>query len=497
MFKRLLFGLPLLFLSIISGARAQGICPLNGTLSPKLVCVLPQVYGPVGLGSGTGAPLITNGHQAHFEGSFLSSFTPINEAIGIQVSQLPIASPSSGIVYLYDPSLKTFSPSTEETLGPIVGERAPTIGRRRFYVAFSYQYFNFDSIDGQNTAKLPSIVQHQFFPPPFAFPGIVSCPNQTGMTGGYAQNPCFARDFVESTNNVDITEHQYTIYATYGLTSRLDVSVAVPFLNVNVGMSTSSTIVSNSVAPPSPTFPGQVFHAFNPAVVPACASVPAGQPCLQGSFSNSGSATGIGDVVVRGKYQLFKGERAGFALGVDVRTPTGDAQDFLGSGAIGVKPFGVFSYRARVSPHADIGYEINGNSILAGDIVGPTATNAKGSLPNRFVYIVGADASVVKRLTASFDIYGQRLFSSPQLVPSTYTDMGKCSDIVCTTVTPGTTHPNLTVLNNQDINITNASVGLKFRVAGRFVVTGNVLLKLDDGGLRANAIPLVGASYSF
>lgn len=497
MLKRSALGLPLFLLIFISGARAQGVCPLNGTLSPKLVCVLPQVYGPVGLGSGTGAPLITNGHQAHFEGSFLSSFTPINEAIGIQVSQLPIASPSSGIVYLYDPSLKTFSPSTEETLGPIVGERATTIGRRRLYVGFSYQYFNFDSIDGQNTAKLPSIVQHQFFPPPFGFPGIVSCPNQTGMTGGYAQNPCFARDFVESTNNVNITEHQYTLYATYGLTSRLDVSVAVPFLNVSVGMSTSSTIVSNSVAPPSPTFPGQVFHAFNPAVVASCASVPAGQPCLQGSFANSSSASGIGDVVVRGKYELFKGERAGFALGVDVRTPTGDAQDFLGSGAIGVKPFGVFSYRARVSPHVDIGYEVNGNSILAGDIVGPTATNAKGSLPNRFVYIVGADASVVKRLTASFDIYGQRLFSAPQLVPNTYTDMGKCSDINCTTVTPGTTHANLVVNNNQDINITNASVGLKFRVAGRLVVTGNVLLKLDDGGLRAKAIPLVGASYSF
>jgi len=28
-------------------------------------------------------------------------------------------------------------------------------------------------------------------------------------------------------------------------------------------------------------------------------------------------------------------------------------------------------------------------------------------------------------------------------------------------------------------------------------VTGNVLLKLDNGGLRARAIPLVGASYSF
>ncbi len=103
-----------LFPALVS---AQGICPLNGTSSPKLVCVIPQTFGPFGVGSGAGAPLIANQHQAHFEGDFLSSFGPINEAVGIQVSQLPIASPSSGITFTYDPALKTFSPSTEENLG--------------------------------------------------------------------------------------------------------------------------------------------------------------------------------------------------------------------------------------------------------------------------------------------------------------------------------------------------------------------------------------------
>jgi hypothetical protein len=104
------------------------------------------------------------------------------------------------------------------------------------------------------------------------------------------------------------------------------------------------------------------------------------------------------------------------------------------------------------------------------------------------VYIVGADAAIVKRLTASFDIYGQRLFGVPQLFSTSYTDLGKCSDIVCTTLTPGTTHPD---------NITNASVGLKYRPFGHLVITGNVLIKLDDGGLRSTVVPLVGASYSF
>jgi hypothetical protein len=434
---------------------------------------------------------LADGHQAHFEGDFLSSFGPINEAVGIQVSQLPIASPSSGITFVYDPTLKTFAPSTEETLGPIIGERARTIGRNRLYVAFSFQYFNFDSIDGQQTGKLSSVLQHEVFPPPF--PGFITkCNNQTGMTGTkYEGDPCFVRDFIQTTNNIDLTVRQYTLYATYGITKHLDFSVAVPILNVNMKVTSNAQIVQNSVAPVA-VFPGGVFHQFDPNVVPSCGSA---APCLNASFSNSGTATGIGDVTLRGKYELYQGERLGVAAGVDVRLPTGDEENFLGSGATGVRPFGVISYSARVSPHAAIGYEVNGKSILAGDFVA-TPTNIKGSLPNRFVYTIGADVSIVKRLTGAFDFYGQRFFSVPQLFSNPYTDLGHCADALCANFTAGTTHPDLGV-RSADYNILNAAFGLKYRLAHQLVLTGNVLVKLNDSGLRAKAIPLVGASYSF
>ena len=63
-----------LFPALVS---AQGNCPLNGTASLQLVWVIPQTFGPFGVGSGAGAPLVANQHQAHFEGDFLSSFGPI------------------------------------------------------------------------------------------------------------------------------------------------------------------------------------------------------------------------------------------------------------------------------------------------------------------------------------------------------------------------------------------------------------------------------------
>ena len=505
MAKLTLTGVLVALLFLANGtASAQSVCPLNGTSSSNLVCALPQVYGPFGLGPGPGAPLIFNRHQSHFQGNFLTSLDPINEAVGIQVSQLPTASPASGITFTYDSALKTFTPSAEETLGPILGERAGTIGRRKLYVAFSFQYFDFDTIDGQNLSNLHTVFQHAPFLPPFPTgSGIVSCPNTTGLTvqNGYANAtgvaPCFVRDFVSSTVNIGVKVHQYTIYATYGITPRLDVSVAIPFVTAETTVGADTTITANSVPPVDPVnFPGGVFHAFNPATVPTCPQLPPTTPCLRATFSRSGTATGIGDVLLRGKYEIYKGEHAGVALGVDVRVPSGDAQNFLGSGATGVKPFGVFSYSARVSPHAEIGYEVNGNSILAGNFVGPTAPNTKGPIPNRFIYIVGADVAVTKRLTGAFDIFGQRLFGVPQLFLSTYTDLGKCNDENCDILTPGTTHQNLLV-RTTDYNITNASLGLKFRAFRHLVLTGNVLLKMDDAGLRSKAIPLVGAAYSF
>ena len=43
--------------------------------------------------------------------------------------------------------------------------------------------------------------------------------------------------------------------------------------------------------------------------------------------------------VFRAKGTIFKHERTAIALGADVRVPTGDEKNFLGTGAAGVKPF--------------------------------------------------------------------------------------------------------------------------------------------------------------
>jgi len=507
--SRLALGLSaLLFWLLPCDVGAQVVCPLNGTPSPKLMCVIPQVFGPVGLGGGgPNAPLLENSHMAGFESDFATAtLAPINEAIGVEVSQLPLASPSSGISFVYDAALKTFTPSTDESLGPILGERSGTIGQKKLFVAFSYQYFGFSTIDGQDLKNIPIVFEHQQFPatsPSSPYdPATSPCPNTTGMKPQYfssgVANPCFVRDYINTTASVNLTLHQFIVYATYGITRNFEVSVALPIIRADMGVNVNATIIPNSIAPSSvsTTMP-PVWHLFNPAVVTGCANLPANQPCLKGSFSNSNTASGIGDLIVRGKYNVYNGERTGVAAGVEVRTPTGDEQNYLGSGATGVKPFVIVSYRARISPHVNVGYQWNGNSILAGDFVGSQATGATGKLPNSFLYVAGADATLIpRRMSASFDIYGQHLFDAPQLVSTTYTDQGACGDVNCTTVTPGTTHPNV-AQSTAGVDIISASLGLKVRPTHNLVLTGNVLIQVNNGGLRERAVPLAGLSYTF
>src|SRR5439155_2865007 len=85
-----------------------------------------------------------------------------------------------------------------------------------------------------------------------------------------------------------------------------------------------------------------------------------------------GSATGIGDVTIRLKGNVMQGEAVRVAIGLDFRIPTGDARQLLGSGSTGIKPFIAISTGKRVSPHANIGYQYNGRSILAGNLTGTT-----------------------------------------------------------------------------------------------------------------------------
>lgn len=503
-------------------AFAQGPCFVQ---SSNLACVIPQEYGAGPAAFSGGQPKGSfsqvlepfGGHPIHFSNEFAVTLQPLTTEIGRETNLLPLASPSSGVILVYDPSLKTLVTGTD-SLGPILGERAETVGRHHLFVGFSYQFFNFDQLDGVNLNNFPAVFRH-------TDDKFDAFPDSCSVNGNSLGTCGFVRDRIETVNSVNLKINQYTSYITFGLTRRMDVSMVIPIENVRMSVFSQDTIVpgTSGDTPVNPGSPNATvknqnltgtngapyfFHLFHdcPNTSPATGVSGLAPNCLQhtfpdAAFTGNGSspkntATGIGDVVARVKWNAWEGERAGFAAGIDIRFPTGDALNYLGSGAYGFKPFAVFSYRARVSPHVLVGYEWNTDSIIAGNLV----TGGSGSIPNDFVYTVGFDARVANWLTADFDIVGERVFGSQTVAVTPQPFLANCGSCA-TDPSPATeTRNTLTSISNVSYNITNASLGIKARPFGhlsRLVLTANVLLRLDDGGLRSKPVPLVGLGYTF
>src|SRR5262249_53007943 len=319
-------------------ANAQNLCP-TGVQSNKLICLIPQVYGPNGLTLVAG-PTYPSGTspQGDFAGGNLR---PVNSAIVVQAAVLPLASPASGITFTWDPAAKIFSPSTG-SLGPVLSERAETLGKNKVFVALDYQFFKFGAFDGVSMKNLPVV----FTQPDnnTAIPGQTCSINDPSKSIG----PCaFIRDVITANTRLDLKVHQFTTVVTFGLTNRIDVSTVIPITDVRMAVSSNATIINNSNSP---------FHAFPDR--PGCNT--ATTNCLNKQFFSVRTASGIGDMTMRVKGTAWKGEHAALALGADIRFPSGDALNYLGAGAAGVKPFVAWSRSARISPHVLVGYEVNG-----------------------------------------------------------------------------------------------------------------------------------------
>ena len=431
------FALLMAFVLVPAGAaRAQ---------SNKLAFIIPDLYGPNGLKVDSAA-LLPNGqtHSAHFNSAFQAEFTQFNIALASQLAAVPLPSPASGFTFSLDSSLGVMKRSTQ-SFGPIYAERAETIGKKKFSVGFSFQRFTFDTIEGENLNSIPAVFTHDDAAP-----------------GGRS-------DVISTANAIDLAVNQSTLFVTYGLLDRLDLSVAVPFVSVDMSATSVATVqrLGTSSNP-------KIHYFADPAA--------AGDYGSEKTFVTSGTASGIGDLVIRLKSTLIKSGHTGLALGADARIPTGDEEDFLGSGAAAFKPFLAWSMgMGKASPHVNLGYVWTGDSVLAGNV----KTGEKRSLPDEFVWAGGLDIGVAERLTLAFDVLGLHVIDSPRLETKTFTALDGT-----------TTLPDIRFVNGS-FDVIDGAVGLKFNAGGKLLIDLNVLFKLNNAGLRDKVTPLLGLEYSF
>ena len=424
------------------------------TDSNKLGLTFKNIFGPNGLVVDSEAPLNPGdvGHFAHFNAAFQASFTPFNTALASQLTAVPLPSPASGFTYQYDAASGAFTRSTQ-SFGPILADRAETIGRRKFSFSFNYQRFTFNSIEGVKLDAVPAVFTH----------------DDRQLGGGRL-------DVITTQNSIEATVGQFTAFFNYGATDRIDVSIAVPTIRTSLSLTSNATIQRLGTTDPA-------IHFYRDA---------SGGRGNVRSYKKEGTATGIGDLIFRVKGTALRREKVALAAGTDFRAPTGDEENLLGSGAPGVKPFAVLSFSHKaIAPHINVGYQWNGDSILAG-----TGTKLKASLPDQFLYTVGIDVGATNRLTIAFDLLGQRAIHSPQLV--TLDDSYSCGGgLACGTSTSPKTFPNIQFRQDQNLNVINGAVGFKVNPAPHLLVGVNVLFKMNESGLRDKATPLVGVEYSF
>ena len=180
------------------------------------------------------------------------------------------------------------------------------------------------------------------------------------------------------------------------------------------------------------------------------------------------SASGIGDLIVRSKLNVWREGGSGLSAGAEVRLPTGDEDQLLGGGDATIKPRAIGSFeRGRVAVHGDFGVLLGG---LSREIDYNAALTVNGGT----------------RVTIVGELLGRRLSS-----------VGRLTDVVAP-------HPQLegieTIRLTAVAQATSRAIlvaGVKWNVATTWLVSANVLRPLSSAGLNARWVPSLTVDYSF
>jgi hypothetical protein len=432
---------------LLSAAPSAVHAQTNGA-ARGLATLIQDVFGPRGLTVNSDAALPDGStHSAHFNSAFQLNFRRFNIAIASQLSALPLPSPASGFTYRFDADTGTFVRSTQ-SFGPILAERAETIGRGKTLVGYNVQVFSFDSLDGIDLRHVPAVFTH----------------DDAQLGGGRT-------DVVVTDNALNLSVGQFTGLVTYGVTDRLDVSVAIPFVHTRLSVASAAVIHRYGT-----TREGAAHFFFDP-------TAPGGLGDHR-EFAASGTATGIGDVVLRAKGTMMRRAQSLLGAGAEVRVPSGNEHDLLGSGAWGVKSFVVLSFLyRRVAPHLNFGYQWNGPTVLAGD----PATQVKEDLPDRVSFAVGFDAGITDRLSIAIDLLTDRVLNSPQLEIVPFRASGDFGSGVFEDI----------AFRPTSYLTSNGSAGMKLALAEGLLANFNVRFRVAGEGLADRATPLLGIEYTF
>jgi hypothetical protein len=332
----------------------------------------------------------------------------ISRALLVNLTSVPIATSSSGFVYRWNPQLGTIERATE-SFGPFFVERALTPGRGRTSFGVSAIRSEFDHLDG-HTLRDGTLVT---------------------VANRFRDE---ATPFDTESLTLRISTSTLTLFGSIGITDRLEIGGAVPFVNLEID--------------------GRRVNVYR------------GTTLLQAS--GTASSSGVADIALRAKYTLVAARSGGVAAAAEIRLPTGDERNLLGAGATSSRFMGIGSFEhGRLAVHANAALVLGGVSseaVLAG----------------------AASIAVHPRVTVSGEVLGRRVSELRDLALTSAphpTSSGVDTLRLSAGISPAT--------------LSNAVAGVKWNLGGTFVLGGHITWPIARRGLTAPPTPTVAVEYGF
>jgi len=327
----------------------------------------------------------------------------------LELSTVPTLSSSTGFVYRMDRDLGGTAVRSSGSFGPTFVDRSLTSGVLRAALGAAYQESRFNRIGGRSLTDGT----------------LVSTASR--LTGQ-------GEPFDVETVSLHLTTRTLTLSANVGVSDRVDVSAALPLVRLNMSGERVDTL--------------------------------RGTQFLQATATVD--ASGVGDLILRAKYNALRAGGTGLAIGAEARLPTGAEENLLGAGELSFKPRLIGSAElGPVSLHSELGYLLGGLSreLDYGGAVAVTA-NARVTF---IAELLGRRVEAAGRLT-------ETVAAHPRLAGV---------ETIRLTAIPEATYRALAVGS------------VKWNVGETLLVTGSVMRSATATGLTAQFTPTVVLEYSF
>lgn len=428
----------LIFTAWVAPAKAQLNQVIYHVFQEILVNRVVRTSGPHGNHSGN--HFLTSADVAN------SRLAPaLNSFIASNITSFPIPTMVRNTAF----QMSAGSPVAKTTgLGPIFAEPAETLGKGVLNVGVSVSHLNFSQIRGIPTDDLSFVFMHRDL-------------TSDGTLGDFAPE----NDAIMIDLNLDLSASISALVATFGITNALDVGIAAPLIVTTLRGNAEAAIASYTLE-----HLGTAVHRFggNDA-----------NPVLTTSVPFQESALGLGDVAVRLKYNFLRGWQRNAAALLEARLPTGKQDDFLGAGDTDFRL--VFIAEQRIgtfSPHLNLGFN-RGTEGLNNDML---------ELKAGFEQRIAEGLNLAVDVLATHDLSNTMTIAFPG---SAIIHDHEAGETMIREI-------ELSNVPNRDHdNIMDASVGFRFAPSNRFAFLGNLLIPLNDGGLRSSFTPTVGFSMNY